>query len=140
MRYLLDTHIFIWYAKEQHKLSRDVLSILENWENQLYVSSETLRELVLLWNKKPEIRRWWKSPLELIRDVEDGYGIKVDYLHREHYETYARLRINEAQEHYDPSDHLIISHAMTNRMPLISADTRFPWYTAQGLDLVYNKN
>ena len=48
MRYLIDTHIFIWYAKERHKLSRDVLSILENYENQIYVSSETLKELVLL--------------------------------------------------------------------------------------------
>jgi PIN domain nuclease of toxin-antitoxin system len=27
MRVLLDTHIFIWYAKEQEKLSKDVLTI-----------------------------------------------------------------------------------------------------------------
>ena len=139
MRYLIDTHIFIWYAKEQHKLSLDVMAILENWENQIYVSSETIKELVLLWNKKPDIRRWWKSPLDLIREVEDGYQIRVDYLHKEHYETYARLQINEEQEHYDPSDHLIIAQAITNHMPLISADTRFPWYRNQGLELVSNK-
>lgn len=139
MRYLIDTHIFIWYAKEQDRLTPDVLSILENWENQIYVSSETVKELVLLWNKKPDVRRWWKSPLELIRDVEDGYGIRIDYLHKEHYETYARLQINEGQDHNDPSDHVIIAHAITNRMPLISADTRFPWYRNQGLELIYNK-
>ena len=94
---------------------------------------------MLLWNKKPHIRRWWKSPLDLLRSVEDEYAIRVEYLHKEHYETYAKLAINEAQEHYDPSDHLIISHAITNRMPLISADTRFPWYRNQGLDLIYNR-
>lgn len=138
MRYLIDTHIFIWYAKEQENLSTNVLAILENWENQILVSSETIRELVLLWNKKPDVRKWWQSPLELIRDVEDGYGIHIDYLHKEHYETYAKLQINEAQEHNDPSDHVIISHAITNRIPLISADTRFPWYRNQGLELIYN--
>ena len=62
----------------------------------------------------------------------------VDYLHKEHYETYAKLRINESQDHNDPSDHVIISHAITNHIPLISADTRFPWYRSQGLDLIYN--
>ena len=38
----------------------------------------------------------------------------------------------------DPSDHIIISHAITERIPLISSDTRFPFYTKQGLDLIYN--
>ena len=139
MRYLIDTHIFIWYAREQFKLTRDVLAIFEDYESELYVSSETLKELVLLWNSKPHIRRWWKSPLDLLRSVEDEYGIRVAYLHKEHYETYAKLQLNEVQEHNDPSDHLIIAQAITNHMPLISADTRFPFYTRQGLDLIYNK-
>ena len=91
-----------------------------------------------MWNKKPHIRRWWNTPLDLINAVEDECNFHVLYLHKEHYDTYAILQINEAQEHYDPSDHLIISHAITNRMPLISADTRFPWYRNQGLDLIYN--
>ena len=138
MRYLIDTHIFIWYAKERYKLTPDVMAIIEDWENQILISSETVRELILLWNKKPDVRRWWKSPLDMIRSVEDEYGIQVDYLHKEHYETYSKLSINEAQEHYDPSDHVIISHAITNRIPLISADTRFPWYRNQGLELIFN--
>ena len=35
MRVLLDTHIFIWYAKEQDKLSNDVLTILSDYETHL---------------------------------------------------------------------------------------------------------
>ena len=60
MRYLIDTHIFIWYAREKYKLRPDVLAILDDWESQIYVSSETLKELVLLWHNKPHIRKWWK--------------------------------------------------------------------------------
>ena len=40
---------------------------------------------------------------------------------------------------HDPSDHVIISHAMTLHMPLISSDTRFPFYRRQGLDFIYNE-
>ena len=54
--------------------------------------------------------------------------------------TYACLLLNEAENHKDPSDHLIISHAMTNKMPLISRDRKFQYYKAQGLDLIYYGN
>ena len=50
--------------------------------------------------------------------------------------TYAQLRLNLFEDHRDPSDHVIISHAMTERMTLISSDTRFPYYRDQGLDLI----
>jgi PIN domain nuclease of toxin-antitoxin system len=35
-----------------------------------------------------------------------------------------------------PSDHIIISHAITERLPLISSDLKFPFYRKQGLDLI----
>ena len=139
MRFLIDTHIFIWYAKEPENLSRDVIAIIEDYENDIYVSSESLREFVLLWNSKPHIRRWWKSPIDMIRSVEEDCQFKILYLHQEHYEQYARLQINVAQEHYDPSDHLIISHALCNRIPLISDDNKFPFYRNQGLELIENE-
>ena len=137
-RYLIDTHIFIWHAKEPENLSRDVRAILDDYENEICLSSESLREFVILWNNKPHIRRWWKSPLDMIRSVQDDYHFTILYLHKEHYERYARLEINEAQKHYDPSDHIIIAHALCNCMPLISDDDKFPFYRGQGLELIEN--
>jgi len=139
MRYLIDTHIFIWSAREQWKLTPPVKAILQDYGNDICISSESLKELVILWNKKPQIRRWWKTPLDIVRAVEDECYFRILYLHKEHYETYASLQINEAQEHYDPSDHLIISHAITNRIPLISADRKFAFYRNQGLELIQNE-
>ena len=138
MRYLIDTHIFIWYLKEREKLSRSVIAILEDYENQIYLSAESLREFVLLWNSKPHIRRWWKTPSDMIRSVEEEAQFQILYLHKEHYDRYASLEINEAQEHYDPSDHIIISHALCNGLPLISNDDKFPFYRSQGLELIEN--
>lgn len=138
MRLLLDTHIFVWYAKERENLSSNVIALLEDYDNQLYVTSETLKELVTLWRTKPHIRRWWKDPIYMIRSVEDIYHVQILYLHKEHYECCARLILNEEQSHNDPSDHLIIATALCNGMPLISADTKFPFYRSQGLELIGN--
>lgn len=139
MRYLIDTHIYIWYAKERDKLSPNILALLEDYENDVCVSSETLRELIVLWNNKPYIRQWWGTSLDLVRSIEDVCGFRVLYLHKEHYETYTKLEINKKEDHNDPSDHLIISHALTNRIPLISDDHKFRFYRKQGLDLIGNK-
>ena len=52
---------------------------------------------------------------------------------------YGNLRRNLAAKHTDTTDHLIISHAITERMTLISSDTKFDFYCNQGLDYFYNK-
>ena len=50
----------------------------------------------------------------------------------------AKMKINEGQAHYDPSDHVIISQAITMKLPLISSDEKFPFYRRQGLELIEN--
>lgn len=53
--------------------------------------------------------------------------------------TMAKLEINTAEEHNDPSDYIIIAQAITMRLPLISSDRKFLFYKKQGLNLIYNK-
>ena len=33
---------------------------------------------------------------------------------------------------------IFVAHAITEHLPLISSDTRFPFYRSQGLDLIFN--
>ena len=139
MRIIIDTHIFIWYAKCRSKLSRDVLALFEDYDNQICISGESVRELIALWNHKQYIRQWWKSPTEIIQNIVDVLNITILYLKKEHYDTYARLQINVAENHFDPSDHLIISHAICNHIPLISDDVKFKFYRNQGLQLIENE-
>ena len=54
-------------------------------------------------------------------------------------ETYAHMELNLAEDHRDPSDHVIIAHAINNHMPLISSDRKFKFYEQQGLELIYNE-
>lgn len=139
MRYLLDTNILIYYISDKSSLSQNVLSVLENYDSVLCISAETLRELIVAYRNKHLLEKKWKSVESLIDDIENIFYVTVLPLSREHLMTYSRLRINELQDHFDPSDHVIISHALTEKMPLISSDNKFLFYTNQGLELIFNK-
>ena len=139
MRYLLDTCIFIHFATDQDLLSRDVYALLKDYDNTLYVSAETVRELVIQFNKGKLVSKYWKSADAMIKSIKEDYFIYILPLKEEHMRTYANLRINKADDHNDPSDHVIIAHAITNRIPLISDDGKFGFYRNQGLELIENK-
>ena len=139
MRYLLDTHIFVWYANEQEELSAHVASILYDYESELLLSTESVKELIVAYRSKPLLRRFWDSPISMIDSIQRQFGIRIIQPDMEVMRTMAKLIINEGEDHYDPSDHIIISQAITMKLPLISSDHKFPFYVNQGLDLIYNR-
>ena len=139
MRYLLDTNIFIFLVNDTYSLSNDVSDILKDYSNILYISAESVKELIVLVRNNKVRFKHWKSQVQMIEAIEHEYGIKILPIKKEHLLKYARLSINEAQGHRDPSDHIIISQAITERMPLISSDSKFHFYTSQTLDFVYNE-
>lgn len=120
-------------------LSSDVNSIIEDYDSLLYISVESVRELVQLYQKKGVGSKRWKSAEDMVKSIESEFYIQILPLKKEHMITYARLEINEAQNHKDPSDHVIISQALTEHIYLISSDRKFTFYTEQGLKLVFNE-
>ncbi len=138
MRYLLDTNIFIYSVIDPDNLSRDVRAIIEDYDNTFCISAESAKELVVAYRSKGLGNKKWKTPEAMVRAIEDDYGIVILPIAKEHVLTYSRLQLNEAQGHKDPSDHIIIAQAITEKMPLISSDTRFPFYRNQGLELIFN--
>lgn len=139
MRYLLDTNTFVFMTLDPDSLSNDVLMALNEPDSLLYISAESVKELIVAYKKKRLGTKKWKTAEEMVKAIEDVYYVEILPLKKEHMETLSRLRINEAMAHNDPSDHVIISHAMTENMVLVSSDTRFPFYRRQGLKLLYNE-
>ena len=139
MRYLIDTCIFINFALDKSLLSKDVLAILEDYDNVICVSAETPRELIIQYNNKKLVSKYWGSARAMIDSIQNDYFIEILPLKEEHMKTYSELEINTAQGHKDPSDHIIISHAITEHLPLISEDGKFEFYKKQGLNLILNK-
>ncbi len=138
MRYLLDTNTIIYYTTDHSKLDKDVAAILQDADNTFCISAESVREIIVAYKNKGFTTKHWKTCDDFICALEDTYGMVVLPLDNNIMRTYANLTINTAQGHKDPSDHVIISHAITLGIPLISCDTRFPFYKKQGLDLIFN--
>lgn len=139
MRYLIDTNIFIFISTDIDYLDRNVTAIVQDVSNSLCISVESVRELIVWYRNKSIARKQWKTCADLANSIESEFNIKILPLKKEHMETYSKLTINEMEGHKDPSDHVIISHALTERLPLISSDRRFPFYVKQGLDLIFNE-
>ena len=138
MRLLLDTCIVINFALQRDNLSQDVWALLSDYDNQLYTSMESVKELIVAFRRKGVGRRLWKKEDDIISYIKDELNIGILPILEEHIHTYARLTINEAQGHNDPSDHIIIAHAITERLPLISSDHKFDFYMSQGLNYICN--
>ena len=117
MRYLIDTNIIVYIISDPDSLDNDVKAIIADPDNILYTSAESAKELVIAYRNKGLLTKRWKKAEDMLHSIED----------------------NTQQDHKDPSDHVIISHAITEHLPLISSDTRFGYYRPQGLDFIYNQ-
>jgi len=135
MRYFLDTNIFVFYALGGENLDRDTTAIFGDYENIIYVSAEVVKETMhLIRQKKIDVKQW-KTPNDIWKSINE-WGFVVDYVKEEHIRTLGNL--STAKDHKDPTDHIIIAQAITNKMPVISSDTQFRHYKGQGLSLVFN--
>ena len=138
-RYLLDTNIVIFLiTQEKDNLNRNVQAILKDYENEFLVSIDSIRELIVAYRRKKLLTKVFKTSLEMVESLQRDYGIRIIQTDMEVMRTMAKLTVNEAQEHNDPSDHIIIAQAITMLLPLISSDRKFPFYKDQGLDLIEN--
>ena len=136
---MIDTNIIVYMIGDPDSLDKDVQAIISEPDAVLYASAESAKELVVAYRNKGLFAKRWKSSEDMLRSIEEERFIKFLPVKMEHIFTYARLEINERQCHKDPSDHIIIAHAITERLPLISSDTRFEFYRGQGLDLIFNR-
>ena len=139
-RYLLDTNIFTFMVTDQWDcLTDDVQAILQDYESELWMPLESVRELIVAHRAGKVISTVFETPLDIVESIEYDHNIRIVNMDMNTMRTMAKLEINKAEEHYDPSDHVIIAQAMTMGLPLISSDHKFPFYEKQGLELIYNK-
>lgn len=135
---MLDTNIFIYYAIDRELLTQNVRKLLLDYDNQLLISMESVKELIVAYRVKNLLPQRWNSPIEMIESIANDFGIQILPVDMNVMRTYANLQLNTTQDHKDPSDHVIISHAITLKLPLISSDHKFTFYKKQGLDLIEN--
>jgi len=52
MRYLIDTNIFLYLTTDITLLDNNVENILNDYENTLFISVESIKELILFYRKQ----------------------------------------------------------------------------------------
>ncbi len=133
---MLDTCVVVDMLLDYKGMDNSVKSILNDPQYMLCASFETMRELVVLFNNKKLLSKYWQSAKDVIDCVVNDLEIEFLPLRPHTGYTYSLLTLNEEMNHKDPSDHVIISHAITEHIPLLSSDQKFAFYREQGLELI----
>jgi len=116
MKLLLDTHILLWSLLEPEKLGTSTAEILEDIDNELWLSPISLWEIIVLAEKgrivlAHEPRIWLKNVLEQIPFREATLNFHVAMESR--YITIS---------HQDPADRFLAATAKTYNLTLVTAD------------------
>lgn len=132
MKYLIDTHIVLWLLFNPAKISDDKLSILEDPENEIYVSSLSFWEISLKYGLgKLDLSGVLPQDLpELVQKMD----INILETHAEEFTGYHKLA--RVDKHKDPFDRMIIWQAICHDFVLISVDNKFKVYTKFGLKIL----
>ena len=126
MRLLLDTHTFLWFINDSPQLSAPAKSLLES-EAELLLSTASLWEIAI----KISIGK-----LTLVRSFGDFIpeqlalnSIKRLPIRLKHLDVVSTLPF----PHRDPFDRLLIAQAITESVPIVSADVAFDFYPVKRL-------
>ncbi|MGC4128858.1 MAG: type II toxin-antitoxin system VapC family toxin [Bergeyella sp.] len=138
MRYLLDTNILAFLViGDKDSISADVSEIISDYSNQICTSSIAVFELIQLYKAGKVKPKAFKSAIEIQNAIENQLYIKVLPFGNQQTATLAELV--PVENHKDPFDHAIISHAISEKLTLVSSDRQFEKYTSQKLNFVFNK-
>lgn len=124
MKYLLDTHAFMWMDSEPEKLSAHVQQLCQDTENTLMLSVVSIWEMQIK-NQLGKLRL--NLPLaEIVREQQEN-GIEILPVEAAHIFALESL----PNLHKDPFDRLLVAQAIAEDMILISADPLIQQYPAR---------
>ena len=118
LRFLLDTHIWIWSLLEPEHLTRKVRKALESEGSELWLSPISVWEMLILVEKRRltlniETDEWLKQVMQNVPIREAPITIEI-----------ARLSRTVSLAHQDPADRFLAATAMHLDLTLITADPR----------------
>ena len=118
MKFLLDTHIWLWSFREPHKLSSEVHRVLSKPGNVRYLSPISIWEVMILLEKKrlelhESFDRWFVRTVGDLELAEAPLTWKV--VHEMRYIL---------PNHKDPADRFLAATAVAYDFILVTADQK----------------
>jgi PIN domain nuclease of toxin-antitoxin system len=122
MRYLLDTHTFLWWIADSHLLSDRVLDIIKDGANTLYLSAASGWEIAIKANlgrlQLPD------EPEKVIPEqmsLNTVVGLPIQMSHALHVHS---LPIH----HRDPFDRMLVAQSQVEELPILTSDPQIAKY------------
>ncbi|MDQ6773107.1 MAG: type II toxin-antitoxin system VapC family toxin [Candidatus Dormibacteraeota bacterium] len=125
MRYLLDTHPWLWMLTGPARLGRDTLEVVRDPNNELLLSAASSWEIAIKYSigklPLPETPDAYVPARMQTSGVE---GLPIEHRHT--------LRVAALpQYHRDPFDRLLVAQAQLEGLSLITADRVFERYEVE---------
>lgn len=122
MKFLVDTHCWLWLQASPERLATPVLSLLEDPANDLLLSAASSWEIAIKYalGKLPLP----EPPSRYVprrMAVSGSRGLPIEHAHS--------LRVAELPLHHrDPFDRLLVAQAQIERLVLVTVDRQFEQY------------
>lgn len=116
MRFILDTHIFLWYIQNDAKLSDRAVVLLEDIDNEAVLSMASLLEIAIKVST---------GKLSIGAPMTRFVAEKVDALNIERLPispSHLDIPMTQPFHHRDPFDRLIAAQGLAEGVPLLSRD------------------
>jgi len=122
MRFLLDTHAFLWFILNDKALSTTARRLIVDPTNTIDVSPASYWEIAIkIGLGKYTLNQPYESFLET-QIAKNGFEIlPVEIRH-------TALLTTLPMHHRDPFDRLLIAQALVEQIPLVSGDPHFDAY------------
>ena len=126
MRYLLDTHTFIWFGENDKLLSKKAAKEIKNSDNNCFLSIASLWEIAIKFGSGKLILKntFHKIYTFLSENSINILPVEIDDL-------YTLLTLQ--QFHRNPFDRIIISQAITGDLTILTTDKQFKSYPVKCL-------
>jgi PIN domain nuclease of toxin-antitoxin system len=132
MKYLLDTHIWLWSALQPERLSRRVAMTVADPGNELWLSPISVWELTVLCRKgrlrlQPDIPTWVANSFSELRLIEAPLTVEVPL-------AMSSLSFS----HADPADQFLVASAQVFGLVLVTADEKL--ISIPGIKVLANRS
>jgi len=125
VRYLLDTHVWLWLLEAPGHIRPDLVSEFSGRQTQLYLSAAVSWEIAIKWAlgrmPLPEPPAAYVPRMMRTSGVA---GLAVEHVHALQVATLPR-------HHGDPIDRLLIAQAQVEHLPIVTVDSVFDDYDVE---------
>ena len=134
MKYLLDTHVLLWFLFNDDSLNEETKELIEDQSNEIYYSTASLWEIEIKHNKFP--KRFPYTAEEIANAAEKSGINNLPILNKDIFQFDNILKKASSKNHNDPFDIVLLSQAKSSDILLITADKKFSYYQNKNIKII----